>query len=131
MTRLSWLNSDLAQHNNVIAPYTPLQAEGNIISLLGRKLELNNDGFPKQIQTFFTEEMTSISAQPNNLFTEPVHSHFTRAGDGKDMRFKNGGLVFTKKEPGTVQWNTVNTNNTLEVAVSASLELRKQLRGLF
>ena len=68
MTRLTWLNSDLAQQNDVIAPYTALQVDNNTISLLGRKLELNNDGFPKQIQTFFTEEMTALTDQPNNLF---------------------------------------------------------------
>ena len=121
MTRLAWLNSDLAQHNDVIAPYTALQTNNNTISLLGRKIELSNDGFPKQIETFFTEEMTGLTEQPNSLFTEPVHFHFTRA-DGKDMKFKNGGLLFTKKEPGTVQWTAVNTNDTLEVSVCASLE---------
>lgn len=122
MTRLAWLNSDLAQQNDVVAPYIPLQADGNSISLLGRKIELNIDGFPKQIQTFFTEELTGLSARPNNLFTEPVHFHFTRSSDGKDMKFKNGGLVFTKKEPGTVQWHVINTNDTLQIDVSASLE---------
>ncbi|MEP6749436.1 MAG: glycoside hydrolase domain-containing protein [Bacteroidota bacterium] len=122
MTRLAWLNSALAQQNDVIAPYIPLTANGNVISLLGRKLELNNDGFPKQIQTFFTEEMTGMSEQPNNLFTEPVHFHFTRAKDGKDMKFKNGGVQFTKKEPGTIEWTAVNTNDTLQIAVSGSLE---------
>ncbi len=122
MTRLAWLNSDLAQQNDVIAPYTALQVDGNAVNLLGRRVDINNDGFPKQIQTFFTEEMTAVSPQPNNLFTEPVHFHFTRAADGKDMKFKNSGLVFTKKEPGTVQWSAVNTNDTLEVAVNASLE---------
>jgi len=122
MTRLAWLNSDMAQQNEVIAPYTALQMDGNIIGLLGRKIEINDDGFPKQIQTFFTEEMTGLQEQPNSLFTEPVHFHFTRAADGKDMKFKKGGLQFTKKEPGTIQWTAVNSNDTLEVAVSASLE---------
>jgi len=122
MTRLAWLNSDLAQQNDVIAPYTPLQAEGNTVGLLGRQLEINNDGFPKQIRSFFTEEMTGLTDQPNNLFTEPVHFHFTKAADGKDMKFKNGGLVFTKKEAGTVQWNAVNANDTLQLEVNASLE---------
>ena len=122
MTRLAWLNSDLAQQNDVIAPYTALQLNGNTISLLGRKMELNNDGFPKQIQTFFTEEMTGISEKPNDILYESIHFHFTRAQDGKDMKFKTTGLQFTRKEPGTMEWTAVNTNDTLEVAVTASLE---------
>lgn len=51
-TRLKWLNSTLAQENTVIPPYTPLVVKGKTISLLGRKVELNNDGFPKSIQAF-------------------------------------------------------------------------------
>jgi hypothetical protein len=54
MTRLKWLNSALAQDNTVIAPYTPLKVEGNTISLLGRKVELNKDGFPKTDSNFFS-----------------------------------------------------------------------------
>ena len=56
-TRLTWLNSTLAQPNTVVAPYTPLTVAGNVISLLGRKFEINADGFPKQIQTFFNAEI--------------------------------------------------------------------------
>ena len=122
MTRLAWLNSDLAQQNDVIAPYTPLQLEGNSISLLGRRLEVNADGFPKSIQTFFTEEMTALADQPNNIFTEPIHFHFTRAADGKDMKFKNGGIAFTRKEAGTIAWTATNSNDTLELALNASIE---------
>ncbi|MEO5648845.1 MAG: glycoside hydrolase domain-containing protein [Ginsengibacter sp.] len=122
MTRLEWLNSTMAQENTVISPYTPLVVKDNTISLLGRKLEINKDGFPKTIQTFFTPEMTGYSNKPNDLLTEPVHFHFTRASDGKDMILENGELKFIKKEPGTVQWKTINRNDTLQMEVSASME---------
>jgi hypothetical protein len=121
-TRLKWLNSTLSQENTVIAPYTPLEVNNHTISLLGRSIELNTDGFPKQIQTFFTQEMTGYSKQPNNLVTEPIHFHFTRAGDGKDMKLKSNGLQFIKRESGTVQWKASNTNDSLQVDVAASLE---------
>ncbi len=121
-TRLKWLNSTLAQENTLIAPYTPLEIKDNTISLLGRSIELNNDGFPKQIQTFFTPEMTGYTTQPNNLVTEPIHFHFTRMSDGKDMKLKNNGLQFTKREAGTVQWKATNSNDSLQMDVSASLE---------
>ncbi|MFT3933034.1 MAG: DUF6067 family protein [Chitinophagaceae bacterium] len=122
MTRLTWLNSDLAQKNDVIAPYTPLQIDGNTISLLGRKVELNNDGFPKQVQTFFNEEMTGYTKEPNNIFYEAIHFHFTKAADGKDFKFKNSGVQFVKKEAGTVQWTATNKNDTLQVDIDASIE---------
>ncbi|WP_183574860.1 glycoside hydrolase domain-containing protein [Mucilaginibacter sp. X5P1] len=121
MTRLRWLNSTMAQDNTVIAPYTPLVVKGNEISLLGRKVTVNKDGFPSQIQTFYTPEMTEYSKTPNNLLTEAIHFHFVKP-DGKNMVLKSKGLQFTKTEPGTVQWTAISSNDTLKMEVTASLE---------
>ncbi len=121
MTRLKWLNSTLAQDNTVIAPYTPLKVSGYTISLLGRKVELNKDGFPKQIQTFFTPEMTDFTSQPNNLLKEGIHFHFTKR-NSKDIQWKNTGIRFTMQQPGTVQWVARNTSDDLAMEVKASLE---------
>lgn len=120
-TRLTWINSTLAQENTVIAPYTPLVLKDKTISLLGRKVELNEDGFPKQIQTFFTQEMTGYTDQPNNLLYEGIHFHFTKM-DGKNLTLKSKGVQFTKQEPGTIQWQSSNLNDTLQMDVNASLE---------
>jgi hypothetical protein len=121
MTRLGWLNSTMAQENTVIAPYTPLTVDGNTISLLGRKVEVNKDGFPKQVQTYFTPGMTEYATTPNNLLTEGIHFHFIDA-DKHKMTLKSQGLQFTKKESGTVQWTAISANDTLQMDVSASLE---------
>lgn len=120
-TRLTWINSTMAQENTVIAPYTPLTLQQKTIGLLGRKVEVNEDGFPRQIQTFFTPEMTGYSNQPNSLLYEPIHFHFTKM-DGKNLSLKSKGLVFTKQEAGTFQWQASNVNDTLQMDVSASLE---------
>ena len=120
-TRLPWINSTIAQENRVIAPYTAITVQQKTIGLLGRKVELNDEGFPKQIQTFFTQEMTGYSDQPNVLLYEPIHFHFTKM-DGKNLSLKSKGLVFTKQEPGTVQWQASNVNDSLQMDVSASIE---------
>jgi len=112
----------LAQENNVIAPYTPLQLQDKTISLLGRKLELNDNGFPKQIQTFFTPEMTGYQQQPNNLLSEPIHFHFTNKTTDKDLVLKTNGLSFTNTTEGMIQWNAVSANDTLQMEVRGSLE---------
>ena len=120
-TRLKWLNSTMAQENTVITPYTALQVQDSIISLLGRKVGVNPSGFPAQIQTFFTEEMTGFTDQPNNMLYEPIHFHFTGT-DGKDLKWKNEGVKYTKQTAGTVQWKAVNTNDAMQMDVDASLE---------
>ncbi len=122
MTRLRWLNSTLAQENTVIAPYTPLEVKDSVIALLGRKLVLHNDGFPSQIQTFFTQEMTSLSSQPNNLLKESMHFHFYDDAGGQPLHWTGNGVTFTRKEPGTVSWQTENTSEALRMDLHATLE---------
>ena len=122
MTRLKWLNSTLAQENTVIAPYTPLTVEGDtLISLLGRKIQLSLQGFPQQIQTFFSPEMTEITTTPNNLLAENIHFHFTKQ-DGKDIHLNPQPLKFTQRSPGTIQWQATSLSNELRLDVHASLE---------
>ena len=122
MTRLQWLNSTLAQENTVIAPYTPLVVSDTVISLLGRKLFLNKDGFPAQIQTFFTPEMTSIGTTPNDLIVEPVHFHFYDTLGKQPLKWTTNGVQFTKKEPGTVAWESVSISAALQMQVKATIE---------
>lgn len=123
MTRLNWLNSTLAQENTVIAPYTPLNIVGDTaIGLLGRNVIINKEGFPKQIQTFMTEEMTGYKKAPNNVLYEGIHFHFTKKSDGKDYKLKNDGIHFTTKTAGTVQWQSTSKNDSLQMDVNASLE---------
>ncbi|MGN7783055.1 glycoside hydrolase domain-containing protein [Niabella sp. 22666] len=120
-TRLKWLNSTLAQENTVIAPYTPLQVTDTTISFLGRKVQVNKDGFPAQIQTFFKPEMTSIGTVANNILAEPIHFHHIES-NGKAIQWKNEGVRFLQKDAGTVKWEAVNTSQKLRMQVNAALE---------
>lgn len=121
-TRLAWLNSTLAQNNTVIAPYTALEVQGTTISLLGRKVELDKNGFPKQIQTFFSPEMTDYTNTPNNLLAENIHFHFVRKSDGKNIKLNDGGIEFTRKQAGTVQWKSTSANDSLQMDITGRLE---------
>jgi len=121
-TRLTWLNSTLAQDNDVIKPYTPLQVDDKTISLLGRKVILANSGFPDKIQTFFTPEMTDMTTTPKNVLGENIHFHIVNAATHKDIAFKNEGLTYTEKTPGTVKWTAVNTSDQIKMDVGGSIE---------
>jgi len=123
MTHLKWLNSTLAQENTVIAPYTPLKIQGDtLISFLGRNISLSPQGFPQQIQTFFSPEMTEITTTPNNLLAENIHFHFTKQTDGKDIRLKPQPIQFTERSPGTLKWQTAGTADEIKMEVNATLE---------
>jgi hypothetical protein len=120
MTRLRWLNSTMAQENTVIAPYTPLVVNNNTIRLLGRKFIISNDGLPKQIQTFFTPEMTSMNAKPNNILAKPFQL-IAEDQQGK-IQWKSKPVNFISRTPGTVKWEAVSASPSLQMDVNASLE---------
>ena len=120
-TRLTWLNSSMAQKNTVIAPYKALTVNGSTVSLLGRKFEINSDGFPKQIQTFYNSEMTGYLDHPNNILAEAMHFHFFNTPNSQE-KFTTSKFQITSKEPGTVSWIAKNISKNLELDLTGSLE---------
>ncbi len=117
-TRLKWLNSTLAQENDVIAPYTPLLVKQKEISLLGRKVILNEDGLPKQIQTFFSPEMTNYSNTPKNILLQPMRLLV----NGNPIGKPKNAFAFTKQQKGNVQWTSSASSNNLKMQVNGSIE---------
>ncbi|MFT3703703.1 MAG: DUF6067 family protein [Agriterribacter sp.] len=121
-TRLHWLNSTMAQENTVIAPYTSLKVTKRGIELLGRKIFIGDNGFPLQILSFFTKEMTGMTTTPSRVFSGPVQFNIIKQGSTNAMAWKNKGSQFVKKEPGTVTWKAENYNTDLKQEVSATIE---------
>ena len=120
-TRLTWLNSTLAQQNEVIKPYIPLKVDQNAISLLGRAIVLDNTGFPAKIETFFTPEMTSMTDHPKQVLNQPI-SFMLEDKDGKKLLWNATGLNFTETSSGTVKWEAKNTLTGLQMDVKGSIE---------
>lgn len=121
-TRLKWLNSTLYQDNSIIKPYIPLQLENNTISLLGRKMDLNTEGFPSQIQAFFTPEMTDYKNDATNVLKQAMHFSIIKSGIQQEIKWDAKGIEFTKQTPGTIQWTAVNTSEDLQMNVKGSIE---------
>ncbi|MBX2924980.1 MAG: hypothetical protein KF746_22455 [Chitinophagaceae bacterium] len=121
-TRLHWLNSTMAQENEVIPPYTPLKVERRGISLLGRKMFVGENGFPSQILSYFTKEMTGYATRPTPVFAGPAQFTVTKQGASNAMAWKEKGFEFTRKEPGTVSWKAESYNADLKREVNATLE---------
>jgi len=119
-TRLTWLNSTLAQKNDVIKPYIPLSVKNNTISLLGRKVILDKTGFPENIETFFTPEMTSFSKTPKEVISSPIA--LIAEKDNGIEQWQANGVEFNEKQPGTVTWSAENISSDLRMDVSGSIE---------
>jgi Family of unknown function (DUF6067) len=121
-TRLRWLNSTMAQENTVIAPYIPLQIKGKEISLLGRKVIIGEEGFPKQIQTFFTPEMTGYQSSPNDLLSAPIQFIVSPQNQNVQTKWKHSAFRFDTQTAGTVTWTSTSTTSNMRMDVFASME---------
>ncbi len=121
-TRLHWLNSTLAQENSVVAPYTPLKVSRKNVDLLGRRFSIGENGFPLQILSFFTKEMTGFTSTASRIFSGPVQFNVVKQGASNALAWKNKGFQFVKQDAGTVSWKAESYNADLNREVSASLE---------
>lgn len=120
-TRLKWLNSTLAQENDVIAPYTPLVVRDQSIELLGRRIALAPSGLPAAVQTFFTPEMTAIGATPTDVLAGPMRL-VAEAADGAPLVWATSAPTFTSVTAGTVRWHASSATPALEMRVEGALE---------
>jgi hypothetical protein len=121
LSRLRWLNSKLAVDDSVVVPYTPVQARGNAVSLLGRRISLDPSGLPNSIESYFTEEMTTIGTRPREILAGPVEM-LVEDSSGSVLQFQKTPLRFIKQAPGVVGWAVNTQAGDLEMDLFATAE---------
>ena len=83
---LKWLDSTLAQANDVIAPYTPLTVDGSTIDAARPARDARPAlACPTRIQTFFTQEMTSISSARRTTSSTAPMELVAETSDGSPL----------------------------------------------
>lgn len=120
LSRLRWLNSDIAFNDNIVKPFIPLSLSDYTINCLGRSVTLNTFGFPASIQSFFTDEVTEIGEDPVEILNAPFH--FIIEQNRKSLPWKNKSFQFTKKEKGRISWESFNTAGNFDIHCEAFME---------
>lgn len=120
LTRLRWLDSTLYQDDSVVAPYTPVQVQGDVLAILGRHVRIGSDGLPAAIDSEFAPRMTSIGNTPQALLAAPMR---LVVDDGKA---NVAAAVSTPKietvGPARVRWNARASVGPLQQDVQGELE---------
>ena len=121
LSRLRWLNSQYAVNNRPVKPFIPIKVADRTISVLGRSVTAGELGLPASIQSYFTEEMTSIGKEPKDILSQPME--FVIRQNGKPLPVAiTSPLKFGKKEDGTVSWTATGKAGALDITVLASME---------
>lgn len=114
-SRLRWLNSQIGFDDEVIAPYIPLNVQDKIISLLGRKVTLQPNGFPAQITSYFKETLTEIGTEGLDILSRPME--LTTGENWENLDF-----TYTKRKAGALGWHATNQNNQFIMNLDAQIE---------
>lgn len=121
LSRLAWLNSDIGINNNITKGYIPVERKGNRIKILGRSMEIADDGLPGKITTYFTPSNQSISKSGQPIIDKPFHFIIEKT-DGTIIHLKPGKLQFTSQSPSFVTWKVINTSTSCDLICDGRLE---------
>ncbi|UCF38914.1 MAG: hypothetical protein JSU96_08780, partial [Acidobacteriota bacterium] len=122
LSRLRWLDSTIALDDTVVPPYEPISVKGKKLTILGRSIELGEDGLPSGIESYFAPEMTRLQDEPRAILSSPVRMHVELSGSGKVEGWTGEGLSFEKIGKSEVSWQSRRTSRVLSLETTASLE---------
>lgn len=121
LSRLAWLNSTVGINDEVTKGYIPVSRNGHILKILGRSLEVGENGLPEKITTYFTRSNQSISQQGEPILNEPFHFIIEKE-NGEIIHLKPRKLQFTGQTPSAVSWKAMNTSNDCDLICNGKLE---------
>ena len=120
-SRLRWLDSRIAFDDELVKPFTPVEVEGNTISILGRQVDVGATGFPRRITSYFAPEMTHLHDEARGVLHGPIELLVEGAG-GEVLEWEGSGASFEKQGPGRVSWMASSLADGLAMAVQAEME---------
>ena len=120
MTRLRWLNSTLDADDGIVAPYTPLEVEGNTVSCLGREVEFGNNGLPQQIKSYFSPGNLYITKSAKDILAGPVR-FLVETQDGM-QEWNADSFEIVKQKEGAVAWKLTGSMPGFDITGDVQME---------
>jgi Glycoside hydrolase 123, N-terminal domain len=121
LTRLRWLDSQLAADDRITPPYVPMQVEGTTIRVLGRALTFGPDGLPVSIRSFFAPDVTRLQPTGREVLAAPIRLD-VRGDSGAPVEWSGGPAVVTHRAEGAVTWEGTRRAGRLVLRTAARME---------
>ncbi|WP_347110063.1 glycoside hydrolase domain-containing protein [Paenarthrobacter sp. S56] len=127
--RLAWLDSDIAQDAELVAPFTAVSVdeEDKVLHILGRSLGLAASGLPRQVTSTFTAAVTGTDGPAVGLLAQPMTL------DVGAIKWAYSPITFMVEGPARVSWTcawtsrqgaSVDLKGTLDADGAVHFELR-------
>jgi hypothetical protein len=120
LSRLRWLNSTIAADDEIVAPYSALQLNGNTVKCLGREVTFGKNGFPESIKSYYSESVTRILEQSKEILAAPVSLIVETSN--KNANWQNPSFKITKQKEGAIAWDISNEMPGFKMNGTAQME---------
>jgi hypothetical protein len=121
LSRLNWLNSTTGIDKEVTKGYPPVSAEGNRISILGRTVEIADNGLPENIRSYFGPSNQSLTNEGEPITGQPFR-FIIETKDGRIENLHPGRFVFTEKSSSKIAWKVINASADFNLEVKGEIE---------
>ncbi|MGW7069334.1 glycoside hydrolase domain-containing protein [Streptomyces sp. NPDC054855] len=119
LARLGWLDSTLAQDDEPLAPFTPIEVAatdgGQRLGLLGRTVDIGPEGLPRRLVSTFTPSVTRADGPPRDLLAAPVTLDLGRP-------LAHGPLSLDRPGPARVHWSSRAAGQDVLLRTEGELE---------
>lgn len=121
LSRLRWLDSQIAADDSIVPPFVPVKMSGHDVSCLGRDLALTNAGLPGRITSHFSPEVTSLTSPGREILAGPMELVIENR-EGNRLRWENETVLATKQVQGRASWEGAGRAGAFAMNVKGSLE---------
>ena len=121
LSRLAWLNSTVGIDDKITKGYIPISRKDNTIKILGRSVEIADDGLPEKIVSYFTPSNQSITKNAGDIIDKPFQFIIEKE-NGEFVHLLPGKLQFTRQSPSFITWKVINTSDECDVVCNGRLE---------
>jgi hypothetical protein len=121
LSRLNWLNSTTGTDENVTKGFQPVSLSGNSITIPGRTLEIDENGLPSSILSYFGPSNQSLIEKGEPLLGHPCR-FIIETEDGRIEKLYPGRLIFFENTPSKVCWKVINASADFNLEVKGRME---------
>jgi len=119
-SRLRWLNSQIAQDDEIVKPFIPMTKQGNTLRCLGRSVTVQPDGLLSSIKSYFSSSVTRLNGSAREVLNRPVSFEVYR--DHRPVDWRSKELVFTRQTDGAMEWGFTHQAAPLRLEGKARME---------
>jgi len=121
LARLNWLNSTEGINDSITKGYAPVNVIGKRISILGRSVEISENGLPAALTTFFTASNQEIKDWGEPLINSAFRFVVEKA-DGQIVRLKPEKFTVNQHSQSRATWSVISTSPEFDLECTGVME---------